>query len=209
MDDKPRTTIRKPARIDRGHCFCGAITAEFSGDPFWICFDHDDDCRRAIGSPLTIWIGYRPDQVDWLGSKPKTFSKTRGVVRSFCSECGTSIGYTDEGLPNEFYISIGFMDAPEKFHPQAQAYWEMRLPFIRMDDGCLASRATPGRATPPWAIPETGEAGGWIRASAPGLADPERRPNHWNERNVQTDKCPKPISPGWVEDGHAGLVFTV
>ncbi|MER8623464.1 MULTISPECIES: GFA family protein [unclassified Mesorhizobium] len=135
MDDKPRTTIRKPARIDRGHCFCGAITAEFSGDPFWICFDHDDDCRRAIGSPLTIWIGYRPDQVDWLGSKPKTFSKTRGVVRSFCSECGTSIGYTDEGLPNEFYISIGFMDAPEKFHPQAQAYWEMRLPFIRMDDG--------------------------------------------------------------------------
>jgi hypothetical protein len=85
---------------------------------------------------MTIWIGYRPDQCRWSGAAPKTFSKTRGVIRSFCSECGTSIGYSDEGLPHESYVSIGFMDAPEKFRPQAQAYWEMRLPFIIMDD-CL------------------------------------------------------------------------
>lgn len=164
MDDKPRTTIRKPARIDRGHCFCGAITAEFSGDPFWICFDHDDDCRRAIGSPLTIWIGYRPDQVDWLGPKPKTFSKTRGVVRSFCSECGTSIGYTDEGLPNEFYISIGFMDAPRSSIPKLRQCGCRLSGWMTV---CLASRVTPGRATPPRAIPETGEAGGWISGVVP------------------------------------------
>ncbi|TPI21022.1 MULTISPECIES: GFA family protein [unclassified Mesorhizobium] len=121
-------------RIEQGRCFCGKVSAEFAGEPFWICFDHDDDCRRAIGSPLTVWIGYRPDDVKWTGADPKTFSKTRGVVRSFCEECGTSIGYADQGLADEFYVSIGFMDAPEKFAPQAQAYWEMRLPFIVMDD---------------------------------------------------------------------------
>lgn len=36
-------------RVETGGCFCGAITAEMRGEPFWICFDHDDDCRRAIG----------------------------------------------------------------------------------------------------------------------------------------------------------------
>jgi hypothetical protein len=50
------------ARIETGACFRGAIAAEMSGEPFWICYDYDDDCRRAIGSPLTIWVGYRPEQ---------------------------------------------------------------------------------------------------------------------------------------------------
>lgn len=34
-------------RIERGHCFCEAVKAEFSGDPFWICFDHDDAGERS------------------------------------------------------------------------------------------------------------------------------------------------------------------
>ena len=122
-------------RLERGRCFCGAITAEMSGDPFWICYDHDDDCRRAIGSPLTIWIGYRPDQVSWTTGPPKRFSKTPGVVRTFCGTCGTSIGYQDQGLPDELYILIGFMDVPERFPPAAHAYWDLHLPFVIMDDG--------------------------------------------------------------------------
>lgn len=68
-------------RLEHGHCFCGAIEATFEGDPFWICFDHDDDCRRAIGSPLTIWIGYQAAQVNFRRGEPATFSKTRGIVR--------------------------------------------------------------------------------------------------------------------------------
>jgi hypothetical protein len=121
-------------RIETGACFCGAITAEMHGEPFWICFDHDDDCRRAIGSPLTIWIGYRPDQFRLTRGMPRSFSRTRGVVRTFCPDCGTSIGYTDHGLPDEVYVSIGFMDHPERFEPQAHAYWRMRLPWLRFAD---------------------------------------------------------------------------
>src|SRR4051794_14233198 len=57
-------------RLETGTCFCGAVAAEMRGDPFWICYDHDDGCRRAIGSPLTIWIGYHPSE----------FRLTRGVL---------------------------------------------------------------------------------------------------------------------------------
>src|SRR3954462_310846 len=41
--------FRMENRIETGSCFCGAIAAEMHGEPFWICYDHDDDCRRAIG----------------------------------------------------------------------------------------------------------------------------------------------------------------
>jgi hypothetical protein len=89
----------------------------------------------AIGGPLTIWIGYRPREVRFQKGHPNGFSKTRGVTRYFCGDCGTSIAYVDKGLPNEIYVSVGFMDNPERFPPAAQAYWEMRLPFVVMDDG--------------------------------------------------------------------------
>jgi len=122
------------SRIERGSCFCGAVEIDAVGEPFWITWDHDDDCRKAIGAPLTIWIGYRADQIIPVTGIPKTFSKNPGVVRSFCGECGTSIGYQDEGLPSEVYLCIGFMDAPQRFEPAAHGYWEQRLPFVEMAD---------------------------------------------------------------------------
>ncbi|NIA67676.1 GFA family protein [Pelagibius litoralis] len=121
-------------RVETGSCFCGAIAAELRGEPFWITYDHDDDCRRATGGPLTVWIGVRPAQFRFTRGTPKTFSKTPGVTRSFCADCGTSIGYRDDGTANELYLSIGFMDAPERFPPQAHAFWRQRLPWVVFAD---------------------------------------------------------------------------
>jgi hypothetical protein len=121
-------------RKEGGGCFCGAIIAEVHGDPFWICYDHDTDCRRAIGSPVVVWVGYRPKQFSLVTGNPRAFSKTPGVVRTFCSNCGTSISYLDEALENELYIALGFFDRPENFHPEAHAYWGEKLSWIEFAD---------------------------------------------------------------------------
>jgi hypothetical protein len=105
-----------------------------TGEPFWVCYDHDDDCRRAIGSPLTIWVGYPLENFTVTSGTPKPFSKTQGVVRTFCTECGTSISYSDGRLRNELYLTIGFFDCPERFVPQAHAFWRMKLPWIKFGD---------------------------------------------------------------------------
>lgn len=146
-------------RVERGACFCGEIAAEAHGEPFWICYDHDDDCRRAIGSPLTIWVGYRPDQVRLKRGSPKSFSKTRGVVRTFCPQCGTSIGYTDEGAKDELYLNIGFMDHPERFRPQAHAYWRMKLPWIAFADGLPRTDAYSRERDPELGFPKDRKCG--------------------------------------------------
>ncbi|MBZ9986853.1 GFA family protein [Mesorhizobium sp. BH1-1-5] len=121
-------------RIEKGSCFCGKVMAEAHGEPFWVNYDHDDDCRKALGSPLTIWIGYKQEQIRFGGQAPKTFSKTSGVVRSFCAECGSSIGYVDEGLANEYWLTVGFMDHPERFKPAVHAFWSMKLPWVEFAD---------------------------------------------------------------------------
>ena len=121
-------------RVEGGQCFCGANKAVMTGEPFWICYDHDGDCRRAIDSPLTIWIGYRSAQVTFTAEEPRRFSKTRGVTRTFCSSCASSMTFVDDGLPDEIYVDSGFMDHPERFPPAAHGYWEMKLPFIEIND---------------------------------------------------------------------------
>lgn len=121
-------------RIESGSCFCGAVVAQATGEPFWICYDHDDDCRKAIGGGVNIWVGYRPDDIAFGDVAPKSFSRTPGVTRTFCGACGSSIGYHDEALPDETYLTIGFLDHPENFVPQAHAYWDLKLPFVEMND---------------------------------------------------------------------------
>jgi hypothetical protein len=120
--------------METGSCFCGTILAEMHGTPLWICYDHDDDCRRAIGSPLTVWVGYRPSGFRLVRGHPKTFSKNPGVVRTFCGDCGTSISYADAALTDEIYVTIGFFDHPDRFSPQAHAYWGMKLPWLEIAD---------------------------------------------------------------------------
>ncbi|MBV8909497.1 MAG: GFA family protein [Gammaproteobacteria bacterium] len=121
-------------RRERGACFCGAIVAQMTGEPFCVCYDHDEDCRRATGGALVVWVGYRPEQLIITAGKLKTFSRTRGVVRTFCSDCGSSIGYADDGTPQESYIALGFLDHPERFRPQVHAFWRERLPWIALMD---------------------------------------------------------------------------
>ena len=117
-----------------GRCFCGGVTGRFDGEPFWIAADHDEDCRRATGGALLIWIGYRPEQVRLEGDSLTAFSRTAGVVRLFCRVCGTSIAYEDARLPDEVHISLGFMEDHQAFAPQVHAFWGERLRHVELVD---------------------------------------------------------------------------
>ena len=48
-------------RIETGSCFCGAISAEMRGDPFWISYDYYDDCRAKESITNATWT--KLDQV--------------------------------------------------------------------------------------------------------------------------------------------------
>jgi hypothetical protein len=69
-------------------------------------------------------------------------------VRAFCPNCGTSISYLDEGLSDELYLTIGFLDNPERFQPQAHAYWQMKLPCVDFADDLLRIEGNSRRRDP-------------------------------------------------------------
>src|SRR4051812_34960293 len=57
------------------------------GEPFWICYDHDDDCRRAIGSLVNVWVGYRVP-LHWLagGERGPALLRSGGEAEDLVDE---------------------------------------------------------------------------------------------------------------------------
>ena len=121
--------------VYEGSCFCRHNQFRFHGRPFWITYDHDADCRKAVGAPLVIWIGYLAGDVERLRGQPAVFNSSPVIRRHFCDRCGTSIAYEDDGLSGEVYYTIGVFDEPEAFEPEAHAFYPERLSWLRIQDG--------------------------------------------------------------------------
>lgn len=115
-----------------GACRCGLISAEIAGEPLLRLYCHCRDCRKQTGAPMMAFVVFRDSDVTWFGA-PKTF-RSGGVERSFCEHCGSQIGYRDDELPGEVYLTLGFMDEPERYPPSFHAFEKRRLPFLHIAD---------------------------------------------------------------------------
>ena len=118
--------------LHTGSCRCGLISAETNAEPFLRSYCHCRDCRKQTGAPVMAFVGFREDDLTWHG-EPKTWH-SGGVTRSFCDYCGSQIGYRDAKLPGEVYLSLGFMDEPDRYPPTLHAFEKRRLPFLHIDD---------------------------------------------------------------------------
>lgn len=119
--------------LHSGSCRCGLIGVEARRDPFWVSYCHCRDCRRQTGAPVSVFVGFREDEVTWQGAP--TSWRAGGVTRSFCASCGSQISYRDEKLPGDIYLYLGFMDHPENYPPRLHAFDQRRLPFLHIEDG--------------------------------------------------------------------------
>lgn len=113
-------------------CRCGLIGAEAKGEPFLVSYCHCRDCRKQAGAPVMILVGFRDEDVSWQGQPAN--ARLGGVERAFCAACGSQIGYRDERLHGHVYLTIGFMDEPERYKPTLHAFDRRRLPFFHIDD---------------------------------------------------------------------------
>ena len=119
-------------RVHTGSCRCGLISAESSAEPVLCSYCHCRDCRKQTGAPVVAFVGFREADLSWFGT-PRSF-RSGGVQRDFCERCGSQIGYRDDLLPGEVYLTLGFMDEPERYPPVLHAFEKRRLPFLHIAD---------------------------------------------------------------------------
>ena len=77
----------------KGHCFCGAVEFEVSGEPAAMGYCHCTDCAEWAGAPINSFSLWPPGSVTVTKGEDKigTFNKTENSARKYCKACGGHI----------------------------------------------------------------------------------------------------------------------
>ena len=109
------------ARVIEGGCLCGAVRYRISGEPRVTSLCHCDSCQRAAGAPSVAWVVV-------------TFHSSPGVVRTFCTCCGTSLTYQRETESQTIDITTASLDQPNAFPPTREIWLSHKLAWERAND---------------------------------------------------------------------------
>ena len=119
-----------------GHCLCGAVRIEISGDFLYAYYCHCSRCRRASASSFATNGFVRTEELrivqgqDRLGS----LESTPGVFRRFCVDCGSQIFNQNEHVPQIRSVRLGVIDGDPGIRPRAHIFVGSRAPWIEIAD---------------------------------------------------------------------------
>jgi hypothetical protein len=98
-----------------GHCFCGAVSIELTGEPNVMGYCHCTDCASWAGAPINAFSLWAPESVKVTAGADKlaSFAKTEASYRKFCSDCG---GHVMSEHPALGMIDVYLNVVPDKPH---------------------------------------------------------------------------------------------
>ena len=120
-------------------CHCGQLRLEVPSEPFAVSICNCLACQRRTGSAFGRQAGYRPEQVQVVGSY-KDYSRIsdeadrKEHVFHFCPECGSQVFYTEPTEPDLIVVSVGAFADPSFPPPTESGYDSRRHPWIRLPD---------------------------------------------------------------------------
>ena len=117
----------------KGHCYCGDVSFEITGDPVRVAHCHCESCRRSVGVAMVTSAGFLLDQISFTGNLPSIFTNDDGVSRGFCGRCGSSVSYHRSDSAYTF-VYLGLFNEPEKFVPEVHMMYSEKIDWLRVDD---------------------------------------------------------------------------
>lgn len=114
-----------------GHCLCGEIEFEISGDlpNFYQC--HCSLCRNQSGSTSNTATVVERSRLKWKKGETliRSYRKPSGFTSNFCSQCGSPVPNTIKGT-ELYWIPIGLIDSEltgsiaVHLHTESKAHWD-------------------------------------------------------------------------------------
>jgi hypothetical protein len=116
------------AAVRTATCRCGALQARCEGEPVRVSVCHCRECQRRTGSAFGVQARWPQEKVAITGEYAR-WSRTgdsSGVsISGFCPQCGSSVFYTNEGLPGLIAVPVGAFADPD-FPAPRHSIWEVR-----------------------------------------------------------------------------------
>ena len=117
-----------------GHCLCGETRWEYSGAETWACYCHYDDCRRNCAAPVAAFIGVQLVNFKWTGVDTGRYHSSLGVMRHFCTRCGTPMAFQGDHYEGEIHVYAASLAKPEEFTPEFHVHHGEKLPWLSLQD---------------------------------------------------------------------------
>ena len=120
-----------------GHCYCGALKFEATGDPLFKGQCHCRECQYISGGHPNAVMGMPEAGFKYTKGTPKQFKRAdleNAVTREFCAECGTHMVTLRPGL-HAIVLKAGTLDDPGLFGtPQMAIFTEDKQAFHYIPD---------------------------------------------------------------------------
>ncbi len=114
-----------------GHCHCGAIRYEVTGEPAHRALCHCEDCCRSAGAPAVGWAAFPAAGLKVLSGTTRVYASSEHGRRHFCPDCGTGLFYYNEvALPGIADVQIVTLDDPEAMAPDISIQVADRLSWM-------------------------------------------------------------------------------
>jgi len=124
---------QQPQPVFTGGCLCGAIRYRAEGPPKRVTNCHCSMCRRASGGVFLTGAAFETDKLTYTQGAPKSYAASDLLERTFCADCGTSLGYRyRDGEAAGVWTST--LDDPEALPPVRHIWTSSQLSWLHLDD---------------------------------------------------------------------------
>jgi len=119
------------------HCACGNIRIELSGNPEAVAVCHCLQCQRRTGSAFGVGAYFLHMQVVSKTGDAEHFARQgesgKGVQTSFCGNCGSTVWWNPEFLPQHVGVAVGCFADPGFPPPLVSAWEQSKHPWVRLN----------------------------------------------------------------------------
>jgi len=123
----------------KGSCLCSAISFEVDGFGAKAANCHCTMCRKFHGAAYGTLVPVTG--LKWLTGtdRLKDYVSDNGTIRSFCSDCGSSIGFRSKGSSMEnIELAIATFDDEIPIQIDAQIYISYKANWTQLQDDVSA-----------------------------------------------------------------------
>ena len=130
-------TVATVSRMRTGHCLCGAVSYELSGDLIATAICHCEHCQRQSGGAFSVNLIAHESQLALTGSL-STYEE-RGennddvyVRRRFCPTCGSSVISELTKTQGVIAVKAGTLDDRSTVQPNVEVWCVDRQPWVSL-----------------------------------------------------------------------------
>lgn len=118
------------------HCCCGLLSAAATGEPALVAACHCMECQRRTGSAFGVSTYFPKQQVRTEGTSKvyvRDSDAGRKIELHFCPNCGSTVFWNADFLPDLTGIAFGAFADPSMPRPTVSAWETTRHPWVTFD----------------------------------------------------------------------------